>query len=319
MKIELAKTGGFCWGVKRALDAALNIRAAGIVPLKRGGARSAKYKVFTYGPLIHNEQVVKMLKAKGIRPVSASAAGKRLKDSGRHIMVIRAHGAPPAVQDQLKKKGYRVIDATCPHVRHSQQQVKDYARKGYRIIIAGDKEHAEVFSLIGYANAANRFPAKGGSASGMISRPIVVSSKQEIRRLFAKSAQFQDGAPICLLAQSTFQPQAYQEIMEALKKRHQNVTVLNTICPAPTRRQREVMELSKRVDAMVVVGDHKSANTSRLAALSRSLKVPTFQVAYAKELPMAKINNYQLVGVTAGTSTPDWVIQAVIERLKKNK
>jgi 4-hydroxy-3-methylbut-2-enyl diphosphate reductase len=308
MKIELAKTGGFCWGVKRALDAALNIRAAGIVPLKRGGARSAKYKVFTYGPLIHNEQVVKMLKAKGIRPVSASAAGKSLKDSGRHIMVIRAHGAPPAVQDQLKKKGYRVIDATCPHVRHSQQQVKDYARKGYRIIIAGDKEHAEVFSLTGYANAAS-----------ILSRPIVVSSKQEIRRLFAKSAQFQDGVPICLLAQSTFQPQAYQEIMEALKKRHQNVTVLNTICPAPTRRQREVMELSKRVDAMVVVGDHKSANTSRLAALSRSLKVPTFQVAYAKELPMAKINNYQLVGVTAGTSTPDWVIQAVIERLKKNK
>lgn len=291
MRINLAKTAGFCWGVKRALDVVLKI--------------PSRQKVYTYGPLIHNEQVVQMLETKGIKPISTRLDKERTKSRKKRIIVIRAHGAPPAVQKQLIQKGYKVIDATCPHVKNSQQKVKEHAQKGYRIIIVGDKEHAEVFSLIGYAKSVN-----------ISSQPIVVSSKKETIQLFNKSNRLEPEESICLLAQSTFQPEAYQEIIDVLKERYKNMMVLNTICPAPTRRQREVIELSKKVDAMVVVGDHKSANTSRLAALSRSLKVPTFQVADETELPLKKLKHHQSIGVTAGTSTPDWVIQAVIKRLQ---
>jgi 4-hydroxy-3-methylbut-2-enyl diphosphate reductase len=307
-------------------------------------------KVYTYGPLIHNEQVVRMLETKGIQPIVSSTGTKgavKLPAKKRPIIVIRAHGAPPTVHAQLVRNGYNVIDATCPHVKHSQQKVQAYARKGYRIIIVGDKEHAEVFSLIGFAQTANP-----------LSNPVVVSSKQEISHLFNsrtclrathRQGELKNGEPICLLAQSTFQPQAYQEIIEAVLRhskaateqrriavnkwrlrRHgasaltpsygavaPNVVVLDTICPAPTRRQREVIELSKKVDALVVVGNNKSANTSRLTTLARSLKVPTFQVADETELPITKLKQYRVVGITAGTSTPDWVIKGVIKRIQK--
>ncbi|MFA5795279.1 MAG: 4-hydroxy-3-methylbut-2-enyl diphosphate reductase [Candidatus Brocadiia bacterium] len=291
MRIKLAKTAGFCWGVKRALDSVLKI--------------PPQYTVYTYGPLIHNEQVVQMLRSKGVNPVT-NRTEKPIKKTKRPIIVIRAHGAPPVVQEKLSGKGYKVIDATCPHVKNSQQQVMEYARKGYHMIIVGDKAHAEVFSLVGYAQSVNPN-----------SRPVVVSSKKETIRLFNKK-DINLQVPICILAQSTFQPQLYQEIIDVVKNRCSDVIVLNTICPAPTRRQREVVELSKRVEAMVVVGDHKSANTSRLAALSRSLKVPTFQVADETELPLKNLKKFKSIGITAGTSTPDWVIQAVINRLKSN-
>ncbi|MFH1228053.1 MAG: 4-hydroxy-3-methylbut-2-enyl diphosphate reductase [Planctomycetota bacterium] len=292
MRIELAKTAGFCWGVKRAIDSVLKI--------------SPRHTIYTYGPLIHNEQVVQMLKSKGINPVTDRTC-KPIKKMKKPIIVIRAHGVPPSVQKKLSAKGYKVIDATCPHVKNSQKNVMQYAVRGYQMIIVGDKAHAEVFSLVGYAKSVNSH-----------SRPVVVSSKKETIRLFNRK-KINPGKPICILAQSTFQPQLYQEIIDVVKIKVPDAIVLDTICPAPTRRQREVMELSKRVGAMVVVGDHKSANTSRLAALSRSLKVPTFQVADETELPLGKLHKYKFIGITAGTSTPDWVIQAVINRLQNKK
>ncbi|MBI4712257.1 MAG: 4-hydroxy-3-methylbut-2-enyl diphosphate reductase [Planctomycetes bacterium] len=306
MKVKIAKTSGFCWGVKRALD----------VVLKTAQGTSGR-KVYTYGPLIHNEKVVQMLSDKDINPLTAS-------DKQKGVVVVRAHGIPPSTQKQLTAKGYEVVDATCPHVKNSQKKVEDYARRKYQIIIAGDKKHAEVISLVG----------------------LVVSTKQEAVRVFKRVKRSSLGIRhssfgTCLLAQSTFQPQEYEAIIEAIKKQTQRktprlslraptssrgaaisrpdntVVVLNTICPAPTRRHGEVTEIARQVDAMVVVGDHKSANTTRLAGLAKTLGVPNYQVADETEQPLAEHKRYKSIGVTTGTSTPDWVTQAVIKRLSK--
>lgn len=288
MRIKLARTAGFCWGVKRAMDLAL----------KFASIKGAK--IYTYGPLIHNHEAVQALKKKGIKVF------RRLKDlkKGRSVtLLIRAHGIPPHIQKKLAAYGYRIIDATCPHVRVSEKRVAQYAQQGYRIIIVGDKKHAEVISLLGYATTANQ---------KLI--PRVVSSIEEARRL-----RFSKKTPICLAAQSTFQETEYERIVKAFKKRTKYLTVLNTICQVTTNRQKEVIELANKVEAMIVVGAHHSANTTRLVLLARATGIPTFHIANHIELPLSRLRKYQTIGITAGTSTPDWVTQAVVQAIEENR
>ncbi|MEW6026691.1 MAG: 4-hydroxy-3-methylbut-2-enyl diphosphate reductase [Planctomycetota bacterium] len=291
MKIRLARDVGFCWGVKRALDLALKSSA------------SAK-KVYTYGPLIHNQNVVEMLKTKGVEPFSR----RKSRSPGRTLLLIRAHGVPPPVRDKLSGLGYGIIDATCPHVKKSQKMVGEYANRGYQIIIAGDKEHAEVISLVGYARAIKRHPPV-----------IVVSSTAEAQEI-VKEARRKLKKKICILAQSTFQPRIYYKIVTIIKSKIPadiEMVVLDTICQAPARRQGAVKDLSKEVDAIVVVGDHKSANTTNLTLLARSMKIPAFQVASAAELPTARLKKYKSIGISTGTSTPDWLIKEVVDKLSQ--
>lgn len=303
MKIKIAKTAGFCWGVKRALDLVLKT------------AKESKEKVYTYGPLIHNEDVVDILTDRGIKTVDPA---KITALPRKAIIIIRAHGIAPDTRKKLEECGYRLIDATCPHVRVSQKKISGYAgpvsaspdgaAPEYQIIIAGDKKHAEVISLNGYAQAQI---ISGQAKKGGL-KPIVVSSAREAALLKIKKDQ-----PVCIVAQSTFQEEEYKKIITILKSKVTNLNVLNTICRSTTVRQREVVELSGQVEAMIVVGAHHSANTTRLAGLARSRGIPAFHVANVAELPVEELKKYQVVGLTAGTSTPDWVIQPVIEKLKK--
>jgi len=289
MKIKLAKDVGFCWGVKRALDLALKSSA------------SAK-KVYTYGPLIHNENVVEMLKTKGVEPFQR----QKPKSPGRTLLLIRAHGVPPPVRAKLSGLGYGIIDATCPHVKKSQKIVQEYANQGYQIIIAGDKKHAEVISLVGYARAIKRHPPV-----------IVVSSTAEARQI-VKEGRRKLKKKLCILAQSTFQPRIYYRIVAIIKSKIPpgiEIVVLDTICQAPATRQGAVKDLSKEVDAIVVVGDYKSANTTNLTLLARSMKIPAFQVASASELPVNRLKKYRSIGISTGTSTPDWLIKEVVDKL----
>ena len=289
MKIKLAKDVGFCWGVRRALNLAL-----------KSSSRTAK--VYTYGPLIHNVNVVEMLKTKGIEPFP----GRKPKSKGKVLLLIRAHGVAPSVQKKLTSKNLRVIDATCPHVKKSQKLVQEYAKRDYQIIIAGDKKHAEVISLIGYARDIQ--PK---------SSVLVISSTQEASKLINGHRRLLK-KKICMLAQSTFQPGLFHKIVETIKHKvapTSKITVLNTICHAPARRQDEVKNLANKVDAIIVVGDYKSANTSNLTLLARSLKIPTFQVASASELPIKKLTKYSSIGIATGTSTPDSDIQAVVDKI----
>ncbi|MFH1231479.1 MAG: 4-hydroxy-3-methylbut-2-enyl diphosphate reductase [Planctomycetota bacterium] len=287
MNIKLTNNVGFCWGVRRALDLAIQ-------------SSSPSRQIYTYGPLIHNKDVVQMLKTKGIKPLPSH----KMRSSEKNTLVIRAHGIPPLVRDKLTLKGFKIIDATCPHVKKSQKMVQQYADKGYQIIIVGDKKHAEVVSLVGYARHSRY-------------HTIVISSPPEVVKLINSKPRLLK-KKICILAQSTFQPQLYEDIVDTLRltlSKGNELIVLNTICHAPAQRQLEVKELAKQVDAFVVVGDHKSANTTNLALLVRSLKIPAFQVASVSELPLRTLKKYYSIGITTGTSTPDSVLQTVIDKI----
>jgi len=275
MQIKLAETAGFCMGVKRAIDGAL------------AEAHKATGPIYSLGPLIHNRQAVEMLEHRGIRSVDGIdgiAAGSTI--------IIRAHGIPPATRAAIEQAGLRIIDATCPHVRHAQNTVRKYYRAGWRIVIAGDKDHAEVAGLLGFCGNTG----------------VVVSTPDEARSIPP------DGR-ICLVAQTTFNESTYDEIAGVLRAGHPEVEVVQTICRSTEERQREVIELCRSADAMVVVGGKHSANTCRLAEIARSTGVPAFHVETADELPN-DLARYQTVGVTAGASTPHWITNSVIRRLE---
>lgn len=288
MRIKLARTAGFCRGVRRAMDLALKL------------ASVKGEKIYTYGPLIHNHQAVRFLEKKGIKVFHRL---KRLKRTRPVNVLIRAHGIPPYTQKKLQTYGYKIIDATCPHVQSSEKQVAQYAQQDHQIIIVGDKKHAEVISLLGYASTVN--PKL---------RPYTVSSAEEAYHL-----KLPRKVPVCLVAQSTFQEAKYRQIVKVFRKRVKRLTVLNTICQATIKRQREVIELANKVEAMIVVGAHHSANTTRLAVLARATRIPTFHIANHTELPLSKLRKYQTIGITAGTSTPDWVTRAVIQKIEGNR
>ena len=274
MKIILGKTAGFCWGVKRAMeivDATLT-----------NGAN----KVYTSGPLIHNQEVVDRLAAKGVKAIEDF---RRIREG---TVIIRTHGMPPKTKLRLVKKGLHTVDATCPHVSKTQKQVEDMAGKGYSVVIVGDPKHAEVVGLVGHAS---------GQAK-------VVSSIKDARTLAIKP-------PIFVAAQSTFSGELFRKVVECLRMRHPDLAVFDSICRSATNRQREVLEIAKKADAMIVVGGSNSANTRRLAQISKSTGRPTFLVENASQLPLTKLGKFKKVGVTAGASTPDWAISEVIERL----
>ena len=282
MRIILARKIGFCWGVKRAIE------------LARKLAKNSSKKIYTFGPLIHNQEVVKMLKEQGI-----VAYQPRITPPA--VIIIRAHGISPITQFRLEKRGFIIVDATCPNVKVSEKKVKHYASHGYQVIIVGDKKHAEVISLVGYAQAGNPKIM-----------PLLVSSSKEVKGL-----ELPANKPVAVIAQSTFQQEEYHRIVKLLLKRLPDLIMLDTICRETIQRHREVTEMSKKVDALIVVGSHHSANTSRLAILARSLGMPTFHIAHQNDINFNTLKKYKTIGITTGTSSPDWIAQAVIKALQK--
>jgi 4-hydroxy-3-methylbut-2-enyl diphosphate reductase len=275
MEVKLAKTAGFCMGVKLAMDKVLAIAERGRGP------------VYTHGPLIHNRQAVEMLESQGIRDI------EECPEAECGTVLIRAHGVPEEVEASLRARGFEVVDATCPHVLASQRAIERYSARGYRILIAGDKDHAEVAGLVSRA--------KGGAA--------VVSTPEEACAVDVPE-------PVCLLAQTTFNEATYAEIAGVLRERFPRIEVIESICKATHRRQQEVLELAQEVEAMVVVGGLHSANTRRLAEIADSAGIPTFHVETARDLDTAGLARFQVVGLTAGASTPNWITRSVLQALK---
>ena len=276
MQVKLARTAGFCMGVKRAVDKTLAVTGEG------GGP------VYTLGPLIHNRQVIDWLVARGVKVCEEPSD----VESGK--MVIRAHGVPQKVLDELESAGLAVVDATCPHVLRSQNAIRQHSSEGYQVVIAGDRDHAEVIGLLGYCT--------GSSA--------LVSSVED-------AEQVELSGKVCLIAQTTFNESTYEAIAAIIRRRQPSAVVLNTICRATHERQEEARELAASVDAMVVVGARHSANTCRLAEIARETNTPTFHVENADELDPAQLAQYTTVGITAGASTPQWITRPVIRRLER--
>jgi len=277
-KIIVAESAGFCWGVQRAFDRVLDVAEN----------KSDSKPVYTYGPLIHNPQAVKMLEEKGI------AVLENIPDHVEGTIAIRTHGIPPDDRRQLASCGAKICDATCPDVGVIQGTVRKYLKKGYFIVIIGHREHPEVIALLGFAEE----------------RGACVSSVEEVEKLPL------DLDDVCIVSQSTQQREKYDLMVARIKRRYPKCIVFDTICRSTETRQQEVRELADRVDAMVVVGGRNSSNTNRLAEISKGIGTPTFHIETNKELDPSDFDGAEIIGVTAGASTPSWVIEGVVERLK---
>lgn len=276
--VIVAKRAGFCPGVKRAIDKVLELEAAGKKP------------VYTIGPLIHNKQVTDMLAAKQISAIDtpAQAADK----SG--VLVIRAHGITPKFQQEVHASGMEVVDATCPLVKHAQNIIEQFASEGYHTVIVGDADHAEVVGLMGYTHG------KG----------VVVSGPEEAVKLphFDK---------VNVVSQTTQKETVFYATAEEIKKHADVYQVSNTICQPTKDRQKETIEQAQNADLVIVVGGKHSANTTRLALLCKGLTQNVQHVETETELDAGLIQHAHRIFITAGASTPDWVIERVATRVKE--
>jgi 4-hydroxy-3-methylbut-2-enyl diphosphate reductase len=273
MKLVIARMSGFCMGVRRAVEMALDVPSTHAGPF------------CTYGPLIHNPQVLELLDGKGITALDA------IPEKGEGTVLIRAHGVPPQLKKQLKAAGFNVIDATCPRVVRVQSIIRKHARQGYAVIIIGDKDHPEVIGLRGYAGDNGHV---AGSLASLEALPV-----------FDKAI---------IVAQTTQNTLEYQSIRQWAERFRPGYKVFDTICDSTDQRQAEVKRLSEAVDAVIVVGGRESGNTQRLYEIAKLSGKPAFHVE--SEADLAGIDFDQLeaarsIGITAGASTPNWVIRKV--------
>lgn len=278
MKVTVARTAGFCRGVRDALDVTLEA-------IKR--PQDGK-SICTFGPLIHNRQVLAMLEEKGISAENQieNCAGKRV--------VIRAHGIPPQERKKLRKLGASLLDATCKRVARVQAAIKRHARKGFYTVIAGDADHAEVIGLMGYTEG----------------RGVVINRPEQVDELPA------DWGQVLLVAQTTQNEEIFRTIQEKFRRKYPNAMIKNTICGSTHERQSEVRQMCSEVEAIVIVGGYHSGNTIRLAEVARECKVPTYHVETEADLDTQEMARYSSVGVSAGASTPNWMIRNVVRLLE---
>jgi 4-hydroxy-3-methylbut-2-enyl diphosphate reductase len=275
MKVILAKSAGFCMGVRRAVETTLDL------------IQKEDTGVSTFGPLIHNPQVLDLLGERGVKVLQEVPA----QESG--TVIIRAHGVPPVQKEKLKMAGATVKDATCPHVVKVQVIIRKYLKQGYGTVIIGDRNHAEVEGLMGFAGSMGQ----------------VVSNREDVKKL-------QLNSPYIIVSQTTQDETVFAELSSIILERFPSGKVFNTICDATHKRQEEVRSLCEDVEAMVVVGGKSSANTQRLAEIAGGVGCPVFLVETEDELDLGGLAKYECVGVTAGASTPTWMISRVVRILE---
>ncbi|MGD2096781.1 MAG: 4-hydroxy-3-methylbut-2-enyl diphosphate reductase [Desulfobacterales bacterium] len=278
MKIVIAKTSGFCMGVRRAVEMVLD------------APDDHPHPISTYGPLIHNPQVLEILEEKGISAFNEPPA------EGSGTVLIRAHGVPPETKDRLAEVGFKVIDATCPRVIKVQTIIRKHAKKGYATIIVGDQNHPEIIGLRGY----------GGDKS------YVVKNVAELKALPA----FENAI---IVAQTTLNTHLWQTVKNWATGNHPHYKVFETICDSTERRQAEVQRLAESVDAVIVVGGRSSGNTKRLVDIARQAGTPAFHIENEDDLTdldLQALADTNQIGITAGASTPNWVIKKIYRTLE---
>ncbi len=275
MKIIVAKNAGYCFGVKEAIQKTFH------------AVNLHKYKqINTYGPLIHNPQVVQKLESMGVQSIDDIQDGK---DS---IVIIRSHGIPLEIYEEAKKHNVEVIDATCPFVRKVQKIVYEYHQKGYSIVIMGDPAHPEVIGINGWCE----------------NKAYILNNVSQVDSLpnFDK---------LCIVAQTTITSELWNAILKELTLKATVVAPFNTICVATRERQSSCAQVAQQVDAMIIIGGYHSSNTQKLLQISEKYCKYTYHVETAKDLPIDIIKKMNKIGVTAGASTPDWIIKEVIEKM----
>jgi len=276
MKREVirAEVYGFCSGVRRAIDLALE-----------AGEKTSSGEVFTLGQLVHNQRIMEMLEERGVK------SSVSLEDVASGTAIIRAHGAPAGTVEKLQKRGIHVVDATCPKVARSHSIIESYTKRGYHVIVAGERNHDEVQGLVSRTTGAD-----------------VVESTEEAARLV-----FQE--PAILIAQTTFRSTEYEAICKLIQEKCGSVEIFKTVCPAMENRCEALLKLVGKVEAIVVIGGMNSANTRRLHELAVKTGLPAWHIEGAGDLP-DEVFVYGRIGITAGASTPDYVVEEVEHRLE---
>ena len=279
MEIIKVNSAGFCFGVKRAVKLAIEA--------------SEKYngdKIYTIGPIIHNNDVVNFLKDKGITPILDEKEIERVKDS---VVILRSHGVKKEILDIIINNNNKIVDAICPFVKKIHEYVAELTEKDYFVVIIGDKDHPEVKAIKSYAESE---------------KSIVITNALEAKKVKKRK--------IGVVVQTTQDQENFLKIVSELVKNKGEIRIFNSICNATSIRQKESIEVAKKVDLMVVIGGKHSANTKRLFELCKSVNNKTYHIENSSELEISWFKNSGKIGVTAGASTPENVINDVLEKIK---
>ena len=280
MEVKLAKSAGFCFGVKRAVETVYE-------QIERQKTVRKKLPIYTYGPIIHNEQVVKDLEEKGVKVIGTREELEALKEG---IVVIRSHGIGKDICQLIEEKGLICVDATCPFVKRIHNIVEKESAGGKQILIIGNPGHPEVEGIRGWCST----PA------------FTVESEEEMKNL-----QVEYGKEICVVSQTTFNYNKFQDLVEILKKNEYNSIVVNTICNATEERQTEAKEIASEADVMIVIGGAHSSNTRKLYEICSKECAQTCFIQSLADLKLELAKSVRLVGITAGASTPKNIIEEV--------
>ena len=276
MNIIRAENAGFCFGVKRAMKLAFE------------AAENNENPIYSLGPLIHNPQQVQVLVQRGVHVVSDLES----LEPG-DTLIIRSHGTSPTVLQAAEAKNLNIVDATCPFVVKAQRLAQHLALEQYQVVIVGEGDHPEVIGLVGFAGNDAR----------------VIEKVSDIHELPVKQRTG-------IIAQTTQSLDNLREVVSAFLEKSDELKVFNTICHATTHRQEAALDIARKADLMIVIGGHNSANTSRLASLCLQSGVPTRHIETSSELEISWLEGIATIGVTAGASTPEWIIEDVINRLE---
>ena len=275
MKVIKAKTAGFCFGVKRAVDTVYE------------QVKICNGPIYTYGPIIHNEEVVKDLESKGVVVLRTE---EELDNVENGTVIIRSHGVEKRIYDKLEAKGLRVVDATCPFVKKIHNIVRKESAEGKYILIIGNPDHPEVIGIRGWAGE----------------HAAVIRNADDIENI-----DFSKNRKICVVSQTTFNYNKFKDLVEIIKKKSYDSSVLNTICNATKERQTEAESIAESVDAMIVIGDKHSSNTQKLFEICRKACNNTYYIQTLGDLDLNQLGSVETVGITAGASTPNNIIEEV--------
>ena len=287
MKITLAKSAGFCFGVKRAVDTVYE-------QLEMSAAE--KQPIYTFGPIIHNEEVVRDLEEKGVTVLESV---EELEERAAHggTVIIRAHGVEKGISEKIKELGYTLVDATCPFVLKIHRLVEKHSAEGAQIVIIGNEKHPEV---------------QGIKSWSLDPHTAVIATPEE-----AEKYQAESGKKVCIVAQTTFNYNKFQELVEIFSKKGYDILAVNTICNATSTRQTEAESLAKDSDAMIVIGGTHSSNSRKLYEICKNQCENTFFIQTAEDLPDIPVSSFASLGITAGASTPNTIIQEVLKACQK--
>lgn len=273
MKVTVAKNAGFCFGVKRAVDKVYE--------------QAGKEQVYTFGSIIHNQEVVKDMERKGIKVLHTE---EELSSLSSGTIIIRSHGVSKKIYHLIEKKGLRMIDATCPYVKKIHRIVEEHSKEHFHIVIIGNNQHPEVEGIKGWCD-------------GLVT---VIEQADE-----AKEWELNPQAKVCIVSQTTFNYNKFKDLVEIITKKGYDIIVLNTICNATEERQIEAKQISSEVDAMLVIGDKHSSNTQKLYEICKKECENTYYIETLNDLDTQSLKSVDSVGITAGASTPNNIIEEV--------